>query len=84
MVPGGENALFSALPARRMAAAIQEAGLPGETSYSAGAYVCNDLFYGLLHRFRGTGTRCGFVHVPAEGFRPEELARGILAALETI
>ena len=83
-VPGGENALFSTLPAREMAAAIQKAGLPAEASCSAGLYVCNDLFYGLLHRFRNTGTRCGFLHVPAEGFTPEELARGLLAALEII
>ena len=84
VVPGGENALFSTLPARKLAAAIQAAGLPGEASYSAGAYVCNDLFYGLLHRFRGTGTRVGFLHVPAEGFSPEDLARGLLAAIEAI
>lgn len=84
VVPGGPETLPSALPARNMAAAIAEAGLPAEVSGSAGAYVCNDLFYGLLHRFRGTGVRCGFVHVPAEGFPPEELARGLLAALETI
>ena len=80
VIPGGENALFSTLPARSMAAAITAAGLPCEVSYSAGAYVCNDLFYGLLHFFRGTGTRCGFIHVPAEGFSPAELARGLLAA----
>ena len=84
VVPGGPNALFSTLPARKMAAAIAETGLPAEVSYSAGAYVCNDLFYGLLHCFQGTGVRCGFIHVPAEGFPPEKLARGLLAAVETI
>ncbi len=84
VVPGGPNALFSTLPAREMAAAIRAAGLPGEASYSAGAYVCNDLFYSLLYRFPGTETRIGFLHVPAEGFRAEELARGLLAAAEII
>ena len=67
-----------------MAAAIAAAGLPGEASYSAGAYVCNDLFYGLLHAFRGTEVRCGFIHVPAEGFSPAELARGLSAAIAAI
>ena len=81
---GEENALFSTLPARSMAAAITSAGLPGEVSYSAGAYVCNDLFYGLLHAFRGSEVRCGFIHVPAEGFSPEALSRGIAAAVEVI
>ena len=82
--PGGPNALFSTLPARKMAAAMAEAGLPAEVSYSAGVYVCNDLFYGLLHRFRGGEKRCGFIHVPAEGYAPEALARGLLAALNAI
>jgi len=85
VVPGGENALFSTLPARDMAWAIQAAGLPGEVSYSAGTYVCNDLFYSLLHRFRDTPVRCGFIHVPAEGdLTAEDLARGIRAAIESL
>ncbi len=84
VVPGGPAAFFSTLPARRMAAAVTAAGLPGETSSSAGLYVCNDLFYGLLYRFREGGPRCGFLHVPAEGLPPEELTRGLLAALGAI
>ncbi len=83
-VPGGPEALLSTLPARAMAAAISEAGLPAALSDDAGLYVCNDLFYGLLYRFRGTEVRCGFIHVPAEGFSPAELARGLLAALGAI
>ena len=63
-VPGGADALFSPLPVRAMAQAIQEAGLPGAVSYSAGAYVCNDLLYTLLHHFRGTDVGVGFIHVP--------------------
>lgn len=81
VIPGGAGALFSTLPARAMAAAIAGAGLPGEVSYSAGVYVCNDLFYSLLHYFRGSGVRCGFIHVPAEGMAPERLSDALLAAL---
>jgi len=33
-------------------------------SYSAGSYVCNDVFYTLLDYFKGTKTRVGFIHVP--------------------
>ncbi len=82
VIPGGAGALFSTLPARAMAEAIAGAGLPGEVSYSAGVYVCNDLFYSLLHHFRGSAVRCGFVHVPASGMAPERLAQALLAALE--
>ena len=84
VVPGGPNALFSTLPARQMAAAMAEAGLAAEVSYSAGVYVCNDLFYGLLHCFQGGEKRCGFIHVPAEGFSPAALSAGLLAALGII
>ncbi len=83
-VPGGENALFSTLPARKMAEGIAAAGIPAELSYSAGAYVCNDLFYGLLHRFRASGPPCGFIHVPAEGFSAAELAAALAAAVGAV
>ena len=60
----GEVAYFSTLPVRKMAEAIKSAGIPSELSYSAGAYVCNDLLYSLLSRFEGTETRVAFIHVP--------------------
>jgi len=69
VVPGGEDALFSTVPVRAMAEAIRAAGYPGQVSLSAGAYVCNDLLYSLLHRFSGTDTRCGFIHLP---YLPEQ------------
>lgn len=61
---GGSPALFSTLPVRKMTEAISEAGLPARISYSAGAYVCNDLYYSLLSHFCGTATRVCFIHVP--------------------
>ena len=53
----------------QMAEQIGEAGIPAMLSYSAGAFVCNDLLYTLLHRFDGTATQVGFIHVP---FLPEQ------------
>ena len=75
IIPGGAAAYFSTLPVRKMAEAIRAAGLPSELSYSAGAYVCNELLYSLLARFdtenkdRKEGekhkkTRAAFIHVP--------------------
>lgn len=60
----GENAYFSTLPVRDMVAAIKEKDIPAALSYSAGAFVCNDLLYTLLHAYQGTDVRVGFVHVP--------------------
>lgn len=64
VVPGGADALFSTLPVHEMVEKAQKKGLPCALSYSAGAFVCNDLLYTLLHRYRGTGTKVGFIHVP--------------------
>lgn len=62
-------AYFSTVPIREMVRNMKEAGLSASLSYSAGAFVCNDTLYSLLHHFEGTATRCGFIHVP---FLPEQ------------
>ena len=64
VIKGGPDAYFSTLPVRRMAEAIKSQGIPAELSYSAGAYVCNDLIYTLLSHFRDSETRVGFIHIP--------------------
>lgn len=74
VIPGGPAAYFATLPVREMAAAMKEAGLPCGLSYSAGAFVCNDVLYTLLHHYSGTDTRVGFIHVP---FLPEQAPDGI-------
>ena len=64
IVHGGTAAYFSTLPVRKMAEAIQSAGVSSQVSYSAGAYVCNDLLYTLLARYENTKTKVGFIHIP--------------------
>lgn len=71
-VPVIENApaaYFSTLPVDDIVDAVNQAGVPCSKSYSAGAFVCNDLLYSLLHRFNGTDKKIGFIHVP---FLPEQ------------
>ena len=62
--PEGPDGIFSTLPVREMVAAIGEKGIPAKLSYSAGAYVCNDVLYTLLRHFEGSAVRAGFIHVP--------------------
>ena len=69
VVPGAPAAYFSTVPVRAMVGAIRDAGLPAALSYSAGAFVCNDVLFSLLHAFDGTQTKVGFIHVP---FLPEQ------------
>ena len=62
--PEGPDGIFSTLPVRAMVAAIAAKDIPAKLSYSAGAYVCNDVLYTLLRQFEGTSVRAGFIHVP--------------------
>lgn len=64
VVPGGQTAYFTSVPIRKMVDLMKEGGIPCGISYSAGAYVCNDLFYSLRHSYEGRGTAVGFIHVP--------------------
>ena len=70
----GPTAYFATVPVRRMAEAIEEAGLPAAVSYTAGTFVCNDTLYAILHHYHDTAVRAGFVHVP---FLPEQAKEGV-------
>ena len=87
----GPCAYFSTLPVRQMADAISAAGLPAQVSYSAGAYVCNDLLYKLLANYQNTQTKVGFIHVPyckEQGKEPnmelDDIVRGLTVAIENM
>ena len=69
VIPHGPDGIFSTVPVRAMAEAICAAGLPGKVSNTAGTFVCNDTLYRLLHHYRNTDTRVGFLHVP---YLPEQ------------
>lgn len=64
VVPEGPAAYFATVPVEKMVQAIRDAQIPAAVSNSAGTFVCNDVLYTLLHRFFGTDTRVGFIHVP--------------------
>ena len=60
----GPAAYFSTLPIKEMVDAIQAQGIPATVSLSAGAFLCNHVFYVAQNKFAGTKIRSGFVHVP--------------------
>ena len=64
--------------------AILALGIPCELSYSAGTFVCNDVLFTLLNRYRGTEMRVGFIHVPADGIPADRLSEALGAALKII
>lgn len=81
----GPAAYVSTLPVKEMVACMEGAGIPSKLSNTAGMYVCNTLMYRLLDYLsrNNSGTRAGFIHVP-KTLAPEELTRGLVAAIETI
>ncbi|MCA3242718.1 MAG: pyroglutamyl-peptidase I [Rubrivivax sp.] len=67
VAPEGPAAYFTTLPVKAMVAAMRAAGAPAELSLSAGSFVCNEIFYALMHSLaqRGpAGCRAGFMHLP--------------------
>jgi pyroglutamyl-peptidase len=61
----GPAAYFSTLPIKALLVGLRDAGYPAEVSQTAGTYVCNHVFYGLMHALRNKrSVRGGFVHIP--------------------
>lgn len=61
----GPAAYFSTLPLKHLVQQLRSNGIPAEVSFSAGTFVCNHLFYGLMHALRATPqVRAGFIHIP--------------------
>lgn len=64
IVENGPDAYFSTLPVKQLVEAIKEKGVPAAVSLSAGAFLCNHIFYVAQNKFAHTQVRSGFVHVP--------------------
>ena len=64
IVVGGPVAYESTLPIKDIVKAINDVGVPAAVSLSAGAFLCNHVFYVAQDHFKGTKVRSGFVHVP--------------------
>jgi len=94
VVAGGPAAYLATLPVRAAIAALRAEELPAELSMSAGTFVCNHVFYGLMHlaATRRYAFRGGFLHVPllpqqapagAPTLALEDITRGISIVVET-
>lgn len=71
----GPAAYFATLPIKAITRDLRAAGVPAMVSQTAGTFVCNHVFYGLMHALAQRGnahTRGGFIHIP---YLPEQAAR---------
>ena len=68
IVADGPAAYFSTLPIKALARDLRDAGIAAAVSNTAGTFVCNHVFYALMHRLATSQAlaqaRGGFVHVP--------------------
>lgn len=64
IIRGAPLAYASTLPITRIVQSLRNAGIPAAPSLSAGAYVCNELFFRLRHTLDGGKVRAGFIHLP--------------------
>ena len=60
----GSDSYVTTLPIEMMVDAMKRAGYPADISLSAGAFVCNHIFYKLQKTLSGSNIRSGFVHLP--------------------
>jgi pyroglutamyl-peptidase len=61
----GPVAYRSSLPVDAIVEALRAGGIPAAVSRDAGGFLCNHVFYVLMHSLAGrVGVRGGFVHVP--------------------
>lgn len=73
VIAGAPTAYFSSLPLKAIVQNLRQQGIPAEISYSAGTFVCNHVFYGLMQALAATPkVRAGFIHIP---YLPAQAAR---------
>jgi pyroglutamyl-peptidase len=93
IVDDGPAAYFTTLPIKAIVREMRERGLKAAVSQTAGTFVCNHVFYALMHHTAGTPVRAGFIHVPylpeqaeaipgAPSMALAEIIEGLRAAVE--
>ncbi len=91
VVPGGPAAYFTSLPIKAMLVSLLDEGIDAEVSQTAGTFVCNHVFYGLMHelatRHEWRHARGGLIHVPwlpgqgQPSMRLDEIVEGLRLAI---
>ncbi|MDJ0321923.1 pyroglutamyl-peptidase I [Pseudarthrobacter sp. PS3-L1] len=82
VVNGGPTAYFSSLPIKAALGSVKQAGIAVEISQTAGTFVCNHIFYSLMHLLAARdGVRGGFIHIPSD---PGHVAAGSTVPTMTV
>jgi pyroglutamyl-peptidase len=95
VAPEGPAAYFTSLPIKAMLLALQAQDIAAEVSQTAGTFVCNHVFYGLMHALAESNglkpaskhSQGGFIHVPwlpeqgAPSMALDDMVRGLGTAV---
>jgi len=62
----GPTAYFTNLDVKKVIKNLRKSGIPSTISYSAGTYLCNALFYAIMHTINKEKINSigGFIHIP--------------------
>ncbi|MGC9771695.1 pyroglutamyl-peptidase I [Fervidobacterium islandicum] len=73
IIDNGPDAYITRVKIKAVAELLKKKKIPAFVSYTAGHYICNEVYYYSLHRSNVTGTpkHALFVHLP---FLPEQVA----------
>ena len=92
VIPGGPAAYFTSLPIKAMLSALLAEGINAEVSQTAGTFVCNHVFYGLMHELSTRAdlrhTRGGLIHIPwlpvqgQPSMQLDEVVQGLKLAIQ--
>lgn len=66
VIEGGPVGYFSTLPIYDIVKALKRIKIPAKISNTAGTFLCNSLFYGVMHEIstKQLNISAGFIHVP--------------------
>jgi pyroglutamyl-peptidase len=87
------DGFFTTLPIREIVKAIQELHISAKVSYSAGAFICNEIFFAAQRELVGSNVISGFIHLPLAPLQAaefpglptmplEDQVKAIVAAIE--
>lgn len=81
--PAGKNAYFSTLPVNSIVSELNKNEIAASISYSAGAYVCNNLFYTLMNYMETHKNIIGgFIHLPED--YSDKMAHALEIAIDEV
>lgn len=82
--PNSPTAHESTLPVKELVSALRAEGIASNLSLTAGAFVCNHIFYELQNALQDKNIKSGFVHVPLMTEQQEDFPGLFTMDIETM